>query len=119
MAPSLTELKKLPGKPVAHNHGLLSMDYGLLWAIVVHDFELLGFPGRLLTHHCLAYLYRLWTVTRSAVAGCGLQWVGRFPMSDVPWIFENLHQRNEAESYGNHMDREAFPKARVLFWKHL
>ena len=36
----------LPGKPVACNYGLPSINNGLLWAIVAHCFGLLGFPGK-------------------------------------------------------------------------
>ena len=36
---------KLPGKPVACNYGLLSVDYGLLWGIVACYFGLLSVPG--------------------------------------------------------------------------
>ena len=38
--------KHVPGKPVAYNDGLLSMNYGLFWGIVACYFGLLGFPGR-------------------------------------------------------------------------
>ena len=38
-------LINIPGKPVAYNYGLLSVDYGLLWGIVAYHFELLSFPG--------------------------------------------------------------------------
>ena len=34
--------KALPGKPVAYNYGLLSVNYGLLRGIVAHYF---GVPG--------------------------------------------------------------------------
>ena len=39
--------KQVPRKPVAHNHGLLSMNYGLLEGIgiVAYCFGLLGFQG--------------------------------------------------------------------------
>ena len=37
----------LPGKPVAHNLGLVSVDFGLLWDIVACHLGLFGFPGRL------------------------------------------------------------------------
>ena len=36
----------LPGKPVAYNYGLLSINYGLLWGIVASFFGLLGVPGK-------------------------------------------------------------------------
>ena len=36
----------LPGKPVAHNYELLSINNGLLWSIVASFFGLLGVPGR-------------------------------------------------------------------------
>ena len=36
----------VPGKPVACNYGLLSMNYGLPSGIVAYYFGLLGFPGR-------------------------------------------------------------------------
>ena len=35
----------IPGKPVAHIYGLLSVKYGLLWSIVASFFGLLGVPG--------------------------------------------------------------------------
>ena len=35
----------LPGKPVAYNYGLLSINYGLLYGIVACYFKLLGVPG--------------------------------------------------------------------------
>ena len=35
----------LPGKPVAYNYGLLSVNYGLLWSIVTCYLGLLGVPG--------------------------------------------------------------------------
>ena len=38
-------LLSIPGKPVACNHGLLSVNYGLLWGIVASYFGLLGVPG--------------------------------------------------------------------------
>ena len=34
--------RPLPGKPVAHNYGLLGLYFGLLWGIVAHYFGLLG-----------------------------------------------------------------------------
>ena len=34
----------VPGKPVAYNNGLLSINYGLLWGIVACNFRLLGVP---------------------------------------------------------------------------
>ena len=34
-----------PGKPVAHDWGLLCLNSGLLWGIVAGYFRLLGFPG--------------------------------------------------------------------------
>ena len=37
----------VPGKPVAYNNGLLSINYGLLWSIVACCFELLGVPARI------------------------------------------------------------------------
>ena len=42
---SATTFNYVPGKPVAYNSGLLSMDYGLLWGIVASYFGLLGLPG--------------------------------------------------------------------------
>ena len=36
-----------PGKPVACNNGLLSINYGLLYGIVACYFRLLGVPGTL------------------------------------------------------------------------
>ena len=48
---ALTEKIKLPvensvpGKPVAHSYGLLSVNYGLLYGIVACYFGLLGVPG--------------------------------------------------------------------------
>ena len=36
----------IPGKPVAQNCGLLSVNNGLLWGIVAYYFRLLGVPGR-------------------------------------------------------------------------
>ena len=36
---------RLPGKPVAYNNGLLSINHGLLWSIVACFFGLLGVPG--------------------------------------------------------------------------
>ena len=36
-----------PGKPVACNYGLLSVNYGLLWSIVAYFLGLLGVPRRL------------------------------------------------------------------------
>ena len=38
----------LPGKPVACNYGLLSVNSGLLGGIVACDLKLLGFPGAFL-----------------------------------------------------------------------
>ena len=38
-------LRSIPGKPVAHNHGLPSINYGLLGGIVACYLELLGLPG--------------------------------------------------------------------------
>ena len=35
----------IPGKPVAYNYGLFSVNYGLLWGIVAYYFGLLGVPG--------------------------------------------------------------------------
>ena len=35
----------VPGKPVAYYYGLLSVNYGLLWSIVVFYLGLLGVPG--------------------------------------------------------------------------
>ena len=35
----------LPGKPVAYNNELLSVNYGLLYGIVACFFGLLGVPG--------------------------------------------------------------------------
>ena len=35
----------IPGKPVGYHFGLLSINYGLLWGLVVCCFRLLGFPG--------------------------------------------------------------------------
>ena len=35
----------VPGKPVAYNDGLLSVNCGLLWDIVAYFFGLLGVPG--------------------------------------------------------------------------
>ena len=37
--------KELPGKPVAYNYELLSINNGLLWSIVASFFGLLGVPG--------------------------------------------------------------------------
>ena len=39
------QLGSIPGKPVGHNYGLLSMNYGLLEVVVVHCFGVLCFPG--------------------------------------------------------------------------
>ena len=35
----------IPGKPVPYNHGLLSMNCGLLQSVLADDFGLLGFPA--------------------------------------------------------------------------
>ena len=39
------KIETLPGKPVAYNSGLLSVNSGLLWSIVAYYFGLLGVPG--------------------------------------------------------------------------
>ena len=46
-------LSALPGKPVAHNLGLLCLNDGLLWGIVAQYFWLLGFPGRVLERNVI------------------------------------------------------------------
>ena len=35
----------VPGKPVAYNYGLVSVNYWLLYGIVAYFFRLLGVPG--------------------------------------------------------------------------
>ena len=44
--PTVFDEWNIPGKPVAHNSGLLWIYYGLLWCIVAYYFRLLGVPGR-------------------------------------------------------------------------
>ena len=46
MGPGLEIDIDVPGKPVAHKYGLLSINYWLLWGIVADYFRLLGVPGR-------------------------------------------------------------------------
>ena len=42
----------LPGKPVACNYGLLSINHGLLWGMVANYFGLLGFSGMARARYC-------------------------------------------------------------------
>ena len=73
MSPGLCFWQLVPGKPVAHNYKLRSMDYGLLWGIVAHDFGLLGFPG-----------IWVWDPMTPSCRGTWILWVRSLPEFGAP-----------------------------------